>query len=184
MHGLLDELGARQAYGIGHSAGGMTLLHMAAQQPQRIKAMVLVDAPHYLGEAARKIVLEDTWEKLDAGVQAWYRTLHPGGEEQAKRIYRQYNGFANTSERLSADKLKSLPTNTLLVWGDRDPAFPLELPMEMYRALPNAALWVIPQQGHTSLWEDMGGDDSAAAVFRKIAKEFLAQEQISGGDWF
>jgi pimeloyl-ACP methyl ester carboxylesterase len=95
MHGLPDELGARQAYGIGHSAGGMTLLHMAAQQPQRIKAMVLVDAPHYLGEAARKIVLEDTWEKLDEGVQAWYRTLHPGGEEQAKRIYRQYNGFAN-----------------------------------------------------------------------------------------
>jgi pimeloyl-ACP methyl ester carboxylesterase len=93
-------------------------------------------------------------------------------------------GLRTTSERLSADKLKSLPTNTLLVWGDRDPAFPLELPMEMYRALPNAALWVIPQQGHTPLWEDMGGDDSAAAVFRKIAKEFLAQEQISGGDWF
>ncbi len=45
MHGLLDELGAKQVYGIGHSAGGMTLLHMAIQQPERLKAMVIVDAP-------------------------------------------------------------------------------------------------------------------------------------------
>lgn len=184
MHGLLDELGAKQAYGIGHSAGGMTLLHMAAQQSQRLKAMVLVDAPHYLGEAARKIVREDTWEKLAPDIRAWYRTLHPGGEAQAKRIYRQYNGFADTSERIAAEKLKSLPANTLLVWGDRDPAFPLELAMEMYRSLPNGALWVIPQQGHTPLWKDMGGDGAAAAAFPKIAKEFLAQEKISGGEWF
>jgi len=33
-----------------------------------------------------------------------------------------------------------------------------EIPMEMYRSLPNAALWVIPQQEHTPLWVDMGSD--------------------------
>jgi hypothetical protein len=56
--------------------------------------------------------------------------------------------------------------------------------MEMYRSLPNAALWVIPQQGHTPLWVDMGGSASAAGAFGKIAKDFLVQEKVSGGKWF
>lgn len=56
--------------------------------------------------------------------------------------------------------------------------------MEMYRSLPNAALWVIPQQEHPPLWVDMGGDAWAATGFGKIAKNFLAQEKVSGGKWF
>lgn len=184
MHGLLDQLGAKQAFGIGHSAGGMTLLHMAAQQPKRLKAMVLVDAPPYIGPEARKIVRKDTWEKLDPKVQEWYLKLHPGGQKQVVNIYRQYNGFAEASEYIAPEVLKTLSVNTLIIWGDRDPAFPLEIPMEMYRSLPNAALWVIPQQGHTPLWVDMGGDTKAAVAFGKIAKDFLAQEKVSGGKWF
>lgn len=184
MHGLLDELGAKQVYGIGHSAGGTTLLHMATQQPKRLKAMVLVDAPHYFGPEARKILREDTWERLDPAVQEWYQKLHPGGRIQVANIFRQYNGLAETSEHIAPEVLKTLSVNTLIVWGDRDPAFPLDIPMEMYRSLPNAALWVIPQQGHTPLWVNMGGDASAAAAFGKIAKDFLAQENVSGGKWF
>jgi len=184
IHGLLDDLGAKQVYGIGHSAGGMTLLHMATQQPKRLKAMVLVDAPHYLGPEGRKLVREDTWERLDPAVQEWYRKLHPGGQNQVTDIFRQYNGLAETSEHIAPEVLNTLPVNTLIIWGDRDPAFPLEIPMEMYRSLPNAALWVIPQQGHTPLWVDMGGAASAAAAFRRIAKDFLVQEKVSGGKWF
>lgn len=184
MYGLLDELGAKQAFGIGHSAGGMTLLHMATQQPERLKAMVLVDAPHYIGSNARNIVREDTWEKLDPKVQEWYLNLHPGGQKQVVNIFRQYNGFAEASEHIAPEVLKTLSVNTLIIWGDRDPAFPLDIPMEIYRSMPNAALWVIPQQGHTPLWVDMGGDTTAAAAFGKIAKDFLAQGKVSGGKWF
>ncbi len=79
IHGLLDDLGAEQVYGIGHSAGGMTVLHMATQQPKRLKAMVLVDAPHYLGPEARELVREDTWERLEPAVQEWYQSSIPVG---------------------------------------------------------------------------------------------------------
>lgn len=184
MHGLLDKLGAEQVFGIGHSVGGMTLLQMAEQQPKRLKAMILVDAPHHFGSEGRDIVREDTWEKLDPEVQQLYQKLHPGGKTQAMSIFRQYNGLADSREHITSETLKSLSMNTLIVWGDRDPAFPLELALEMYRGLPNAALWVIPQQGHTPLWVDMGGDASAADAFRKLAKEFLSQETISKGKWF
>lgn len=91
IHRLLNELGAKQAYGIGHSAGGMTLLHMATQQPKRLKSMVLVDAPHYFGPEARKITRKDTWERLDPEVQEWYRKFIPVG------TYKWQTSLGNTT---------------------------------------------------------------------------------------
>lgn len=183
MLGLLDTFGVEQVRGIGHSAGGITLLHMAAQQPQRLKAMVLIDAPHYFGPEIRKIARDDKLELLKPEVQEWYRTIHPGGEDQAVQIFQQYNGLEHTHEQITPEVLAALPVRTLLVWGNRDPAFPLEIPLELYRALPNAALWVIPGQGHTPLWVDMGGDPGAADRFVEISGDFLAGE-LKKADWF
>jgi hypothetical protein len=53
----------------------------------------------------------------------------------------------------------------------------------MYRALPDAALWVIPGQGHTPLWAELGGDPGAAARFVEIAGDFLARG-IKKAEWF
>lgn len=183
VHGLLDQLNVKQVRGIGHSGGGITLLHMAAQQPQRLEAMVLVDGPHYFGPEARKIAREDTWELLKPEVQEFYRTLHPGGQKQVENIFKQYNELSNTDEHIAPEVLATLPVRTLLVWGDRDPAFPVEMPLEMYRSLPNAALWVIPWQGHTPLWPDLGGDAKVAARFVEIVRDFLAGEIVQA-TWF
>ena len=32
--------------------------------------------------------------------------------------------------------------------GDRDPFYPLELTVEMYRSLPDAYLWIVPNGSH------------------------------------
>ena len=52
---LLDHLGVRQVKVIGLSGGGITLLHMATQQPERIDAMIAISAPPYFPEQARAI---------------------------------------------------------------------------------------------------------------------------------
>jgi pimeloyl-ACP methyl ester carboxylesterase len=174
MHALLDRLGAKRAYGIGHSAGAITLLHMAAQRPQRFEALALVDGPYRFGEQARKVAAADRWEALDEATREWYRTMHPGGIAQAKRIYRQYNGLVNNHEQVPLQALAALPARTLLVWGDRDPFFPVDLPLEMVRAMPRAQLWVIPGQGHTPLWASMGGSPEAARAFPRRVLEFFA----------
>jgi pimeloyl-ACP methyl ester carboxylesterase len=43
LHALLDSLDAGRAYGIGHSAGAVALLYMAAQRPRRFVNLVLVE---------------------------------------------------------------------------------------------------------------------------------------------
>ena len=44
--------------------------------------------------------------------------------------------------------LAAIKASTLIVYGDRDPLYPIEMALEMYRAIPRSALWVVPHAGH------------------------------------
>jgi pimeloyl-ACP methyl ester carboxylesterase len=44
--------------------------------------------------------------------------------------------------------LATITARTLIVHGDRDPVYPIELALEMYRSIPSSALWVVPNGGH------------------------------------
>lgn len=61
---LLDAIGIRQFKAMGISTGGMTLIHMATQQPSRVEAMVLIGATIYFPEQARAIMRTVTIEGL------------------------------------------------------------------------------------------------------------------------
>lgn len=176
LHGFLDELGVEQVRGLGHSGGGMTLLHMATQQPERFAGLILVASPHEIGAEGRKLAREDTWDVQGPELQRYYLSIHPGGQAQVDRIFAQYHGLANNLERIAPETLAALPVPTLLVWGDRDPFLPLAIPFEMYQALPHAALWVVPNQGHAPLWPDFGGEAAVATRFVEVAKQFWAQD--------
>ena len=70
--------------------------------------------------------------------------------------------------------LSTITARTLIVHGDRDPFFPVSIPVEMYRAIPHAYLWVIPNGGH---WPDRVFAEPHADAFAKTALEFQS------GDW-
>ena len=36
--------------------------------------------------------------------------------------------------------------------GDRDGLVPIDIPVEMYRAIPGAALWIVPTGGHIPIF--------------------------------
>lgn len=44
--------------------------------------------------------------------------------------------------------LSRITASTLIIYGDRDPLYPVEMAVEMYRAIPRSALWVAPNAGH------------------------------------
>ena len=52
--------------------------------------------------------------------------------------------------------------------GDRDPLYPVELAVELFRGIPNAALWVVPNGGHGPIFGEQ------AAPFVRTATAFLA----------
>lgn len=146
---LLDHLGIRTCKGVGISAGGNVLLPMATKEPDRVKAMVLVSASPYFPTQARAIMSqygdnlpEEQWEIL--------RRRHPGGDAQIKALLASTKSFASSCDDLNFTPplLSTIKARTLIIQGDRDPLYPIELSVEMYKAIPNSRLWIVPNAGH------------------------------------
>jgi pimeloyl-ACP methyl ester carboxylesterase len=146
---LLDHLGIAACKAVGISGGGNVLLHMATRQPDRIKAMVLVSATPYFPEQARPIMSqyadnlpEQQWEFL--------RRRHPGGDAQIRALLESTASFATSYDDMSftPPHLSTIRARTLIVQGDRDPLYPVELSLEMARAIPQSRLWILPNAGH------------------------------------
>ncbi len=170
---LLDRLGMVQFKAVGMSMGAKTLLHMATRQPQRLDAMVLVSATPYfpapLRTAAAQFTLE-AFERLTPAERDGLRARHVHGDDQLRALYEMTRGFARSFDDMAFTPplLGTISARTLIVHGDRDPLYPVELAIELYRSIPNAALWIVPNGGHGPIF---GG---AASAFRAAALAHLA----------
>ena len=156
---LLDHLGIERFKTIGLSLGAKTLLHMATQQPDRVEAMVMVSATSYFPEQARSIMREVTPENRTDAEWEQMRQWHKHGDEQIKRLWRQVNAFKDSYDDMNFTPpyLSTITARTLIVHGDRDPLYPVNLAMEMYAAIPRSYLWIIPNGGHGPIFGDMAG---------------------------
>lgn len=150
---LLDKLGLRRIKAMGISTGGMTLIHMATQEPDRMEAMVLIGATIYFPEPARAIMRKTTVEGLTPGDYERMRRVHVHGDEQIRALRRQFHAFKDSYDDMNftGPYLSTIKARTLIVHGDRDEFFPVEIPVEMYRSIPRAELWVVPNGGHVPI---------------------------------
>ncbi len=173
VYALLDELGVDKFKAMGISTGGMTLLHMATMQPERVEAMVLIGATSYFPEQARQIMRESTLENRDQEAWARMRQLHHQGDEQIRLLYSQFHGFKDSYDDMNFTKpfLSTITARTLIVHGDRDAFFPVAIPTEIYDAIPDSFLWIIPNGTHVPIFGEM------LKFFVTTTQEFLR------GDW-
>jgi len=166
--GLLDHLNVNTCKGLGVSGGGNVLLHMAMRQPKRVEAMVLVSATPYFPAQARTIMRQyrdrlppEQWEVL--------RRRHPAGDTQIESLLASTMAFADSYDDMNFTPpyLSTIQARTLIVQGDRDPLYPVELSVEMAKAIPRSSLWIVPDAGHGPVlgarWPE----------FLKTAAEFL-----------
>ena len=168
---LLDHLRIDSFRAIGASAGALTLLHMATQHPARVDAMVLVAGASYLPEQARALFAEltpdsDSWD--------WkaLRQQHVRGDDQIRGLIDQCTNFADSYDdvNFTPPYLSTITASTLIVHGDRDEFFPVSNAVELYAAIPNAYLWIIPNGRHVAIW------DKPPEVFSRTALKFLRGE--------
>jgi pimeloyl-ACP methyl ester carboxylesterase len=166
---LLDHLGIERCRAIGASFGGNILLHMATLQPARLTAMVLVSATPYFPEQARSIMRQVQVTGRSAAEWESMRRRHQLGDEQIVTLWEQQRALESSYDDMSftPPQLSRITASTLVVYGDRDPLYPVELAVEMYRAIPHAALWVVPEAGHGPMFFD------AAPQFAQTALAFF-----------
>lgn len=167
---LLERLGISKCRAIGVSMGGNILLHAATLQPERIEAMVVASATMYFPEQARAIMRQvpaankqplQEWERM--------RRSHKHGDEQITRLWDWTREMQYSFDDMdfTPPSLATITASTLIVYGDRDPLYPVEMAVSMYRAIPRSALWVVPNGGHGPVFAD------AAAQFAQTVLAFF-----------
>jgi pimeloyl-ACP methyl ester carboxylesterase len=154
---LLDRLKIERFKAIGMSCGAKTLLHMAAQQPNRVESMVLVSAAHYFPEQARALMRQMTVDNRTDEEWQFMRQQHKYGDDQIRALWTQGNAFKDSYDDMNFTPpyLSTITARTLIVHGDRDPLYPIDIPMEMYKAIGQSYLWIIPNGGHAPIFGEM-----------------------------
>lgn len=174
LFGLMDALHVDRAVLVGHSAGGTLALSAALSRPDRVAALVLVDAAIYTTGGVpsllrpllatpqlrhigpllvRRIatqgddVIRTAWHDPSAITQAVYDGYHtPLRAEDWDRALWELTA-ADTAPDL-ASRLRDVKVSTLVVTGDDDRIVPTADSRRLAEAIPAAQLVVIPACGH------------------------------------
>lgn len=169
---LLDHLGLKRVRAMGISSGGMTLLHMATRQPDRIDAMVLISATSYFPPQARRVMAASP-EETPPEVREEQQKCAKRGGDQARELSAQFTAFKDSYDDMNftTPYLSTIKARTFIVHGDSDIFFPVSIPVEMYQAIPASELWIVPRGGHVPIYGPRLGE------FLTIATEFLQRKQ-------
>ena len=166
---LLDHLGISSVKAIGVSGGGIVLRHMAIAAPSRVSAMVIVSAPPYFPAQARVFQKQFSEASLSDAELTRMRERHkqPG---QLQRLFAIARAFADSYDdvNFTPPLLSTITAECLIIFGDRDPLYPVTLAAELRTAIPHSYLWVIPNGGHGPVF------GPAKTLFAETALAFLS----------
>jgi pimeloyl-ACP methyl ester carboxylesterase len=174
---LMNHLNLGRVKAMGMSSGGMALLHLAKDNPGRVEAIVLIGATSHFTDQARAIMRETTFEGLRPDELDKMHALHPRGDQQIRALMEQFRNFRNSYDdvNFTPKDLSAITARTLIIHGDRDEFFPVDIPMDMYRAIPRAYLWIVPNSEHIPISRTRKSSSRAQQeAFLQTVLEFLS----------
>ncbi len=192
MVGLMDALEIGRAVLVGNSAGGTVALLTALTYPERVEALVLVDAAVYVGGGTPGWLrpLFNTPQMRHLGplvarqIQNWGVDLARSAWHDPSRITPEvWEGYARplraqnwdralwevtrASRPLGLDKrLGEVRVPVLVVTGDDDRIVPTDQSIRLASEIPGAQLVVIPNCGHVP-------QEECPEEFLRAVDEFL-----------
>ena len=161
--GLLDSLGLQDTDVLGFSMGGWVALKLAADHPDRVRRLVLVDSggltfpttltadsfvPHTFTEFREMEKLHSD-RQLPAFVA---RDLVRVSQARAWALRRMGASLLSFREVLDG-RLGSIKMPVLVIWGKEDRLIPYDVALRIERELPTAKLVIIEGCGHMVLWD-------------------------------
>lgn len=174
LFGLMDSLGIERTILVGNSAGGTVALRAALARPERVRAVVAVDAAVYLEGGAptwirpllqtpqmrhlgpllvRQIVtdgnelIRQAWhdpDKIDA--ETWEGYRKPLRAENWDRALWEFTLSSRASDL--AQRLSEITMPVLVMSGDDDRIVPTEQSVRLSQELPNSRLVIFENCGH------------------------------------
>jgi 3-oxoadipate enol-lactonase len=173
---VLDHLGADKAHLVGLSMGGRIARNFALSHPQRVATLTLANtSPGFDALTAEEVVRfveERTHRSPESTARLLGTRARPGAHDE---LLASFHALRNESYRKTleasvaqdrAAPLEKLAVPTLVITGDEDRVYPLELTQRMARRIPGARLVVLEACGHLSNLEQ-------PERFNEVLLEFL-----------
>jgi pimeloyl-ACP methyl ester carboxylesterase len=143
---LLDAMGIPAAYVVGWSDGGINALLLARRHPEKVIALAATGANLWPGADA---FAHGVWE----GMEKQRRETVPAAmKTAAERNDWKLFLLDDTEPHLDPAELRSVRCPALIICGDHD-MISIDHTVLIYRSLPRAYLWVIPDSDHATLAE-------------------------------
>lgn len=163
VRGFLDSLHIDRTDLAGVSMGGWIALKLAAEHPERVRKLVLIDSagfnfpttltvdsfmPHNIEELQKLINLQtDRAPHIPAFVARDFLRVN---REHAWILKAQLTSMLSGRDLMDG-RVSTVTMPTLLLWGTRDQLTPYPLALRMQRELPNATLVTLNGCGHLAI---------------------------------
>jgi pimeloyl-ACP methyl ester carboxylesterase len=163
VRGFLDSLDIQRTDLIGVSMGGWIALKLAAEHPERVRKLVLIDSagfnfpttltadsftPHNVEELQKLIDLQtDRAPHIPPFVARDFLRVN---REHAWILKSQFTSMLSRRDLMDG-RVSRVTMPTLLLWGTRDLLTPYSLGVRMQHELPNARLVPLAGCGHLAI---------------------------------
>jgi len=167
---VMDALHIESADLVGYSDGANVGLLLALAHPERIRQLVLISGNFHangMTEAFRRGMRMAKADSFEPSFAEAYRALSPDGLDHWPEVFAKLQRMMLEEPTLRANDLESIEAPTLVLAGDRD-YVTVAHTVEMFEAIPNARLCIVPGGSHGLLTEQ-------PALTTRVILDFLAE---------
>ncbi len=147
--GLVAELGIGPSRFLATSSGGMTMLRVARYAPKIVTSMVIDSATYRVPLEARRFYKSP--DKLSERLVDYYKAanevLGPGYWRFLAQTFYDFR-LPECDINVPLETLKEIEAPTLIISGDRDDFFTVDIAIAMKETIPNSELLVFPNTKH------------------------------------
>lgn len=168
LRSFIEKLGIERPILAGHSYGGRVAIVYAAEHPDEVDKVVLIDAagvkPRRKLSYYIKVYSFKAWKhllRLTLGSKRAEARIERARTKRGSADYRSSSPMMRATMSLSVNDdlrhfMPSIKAPTLLMWGELDTATPLSDAREMERLIPDAGLVIFPGASHYSFLDSPG----------------------------
>ncbi len=181
---FLDTLGLQTVSIVGSSQGGSIALQFALTYPERVDRLVLANSGSLGKEMSRGGILGLMWSNIFPSSLAgkWLRRYFVHDPKSVDETWAEYSlevqrmpggkrafwqGQGKAVAPMPIEQLGRISHRTLIIWGKEEKFFPLSHAETAQRIMPNAQLYIIPEAGHITFFDQPD-------IFNNVLKQFLA----------
>lgn len=144
---FLETVVGEPADVVGHSDGAVAAMLVAMQRPELVKRLVLISGGFNKAGSAEPPGTEWDVEAITRFLGPAYGEVSPDGEEHFGVVATKIGEMAAKEPDLQASQLGSIAARTLVMFADDDLVTPTHM-VEMFEALPDAELAIVPGTSH------------------------------------